>query len=92
MYVTYFDHQPNCSIEFSHNTQTRQHWRFCIASNENKMEIDNNWIKFNTKRNVSWYIELKLVQLITVSNLLVFRDLGNTKMPTMPTMCNMGKL
>ena len=74
------------SLEFSHNTQSWQHLHFCIASNENKMEIDKSWIKSNTKRNWSWYIELKLMRWITVSNL--FPDLGNSKMATMPNLCN----
>ena len=54
----------NVSMEFSCNTQSWQY--FVKASDENKMEIDNSWIKFNIKLSLSWYTEQKLMQMITI--------------------------
>ena len=77
-----YNHRVSC------NTQSWQCWYFCITPNENQMEINDSWIKFNIKWNLSWCIELKLMPLIKGNNL--FLDLSYTKMPTFPTLCTTG--
>ena len=43
--------QLECTIEFSNNTQSLQHWHLC-TSNGNKSETVENWVSFNA----NWHL------------------------------------
>ena len=57
-------------LEFSRNTQIWQYWHFFTTSNGNKYVIVTSGIKFDANLYLSWYFDIKVIQLKTVSNLV----------------------
>ena len=75
-------------FEFSRNTQSWQCWHYCTTLNGNKLVIVTSWINFNANVHLSWHFEPKYGQLC----LPWFSNVSKTKMPTLPTLCIIGKL
>ena len=55
--------------EFSLNTQSWQCWHFCTTSNVNKLKTATSWIKIFANSCLSQCIDVKLMYLVTLSNL-----------------------